>query len=112
MSNAINAGFTDFNGLKEAFKKAVESRFAPGWVWLGLTKDNKLMVLQSNNQIEIMAGSGVNASNAKELSELAVDALHFTSHKSNLGKEQLGMGNKTIPDPLKTQAIISALTNE
>lgn len=70
------------------------------------------MVLKSNNKIDIMAGSGVNASNANELSELAVDALHFTSHKSNLGKEQLGMGNKTIPDPLKTQAIISALTNE
>ena len=67
------------------------------------------MVLQSNDQIEIMAGSGVNASNAKELSELGVDALHFTSHKNNLKKEQLGMGKKTIPDPTKTQAIISAL---
>ena len=67
------------------------------------------MVLQSNDQIEIMAGSGVNASNAKELSELGVDALHFTSHKSNPEHEQLGMGSKTIPDPTKTQAIISAL---
>ena len=38
-----------------------------------------------------MVGSGVNGSNAKELSELGVDALHFTSHKSNLEKEQLGM---------------------
>ena len=70
------------------------------------------MVLQSNDQIDIMAGSGVSASNAKELSELGVDALHFTSHKSNLEKQQLGMGNKTIPDPVKTQAIISVLKHK
>lgn len=69
------------------------------------------LVLQSNGKIEIMAGSGVNTSNVNELSALGVDALHFTSHKSNAEKELFGMGVKTIPDPIKTQAIISALTH-
>ncbi len=67
------------------------------------------LVLQSNGKIEIMAGSGVSASNAKELSELGVDALHFTSHQTNPEKEQLGMGVKTIPI-LKKLAIIGRLS--
>jgi copper homeostasis protein len=67
------------------------------------------MVLQSNGKIDIMVGSGVNASNAKELSELGVDALHFTSHQTNPEKEQLGMGVKTIPNPEKIGSILAII---
>ncbi len=56
-----------------------------------------------------MAGSGVSASNAKELSELGVDALHFTSHQTNPEKEQLGMGVKTIPNPEKIGSIMAII---
>jgi len=68
----------------------------------------KNLVNQSQGRIEIMAGSGINEHNAAELTSIAIDALHFTSHISE-GTADLGMGNKTIPDPIKTQAIISAL---
>ena len=67
------------------------------------------LVLQSNGKIDIMAGSGVNASNVNELSELGVDALHFTSHKINSEKEQLGMGVKTIPNPEKIGSIMAII---
>ena len=69
----------------------------------------KHLVSQSNKKIEIMVGSGVNASNAKELSSLGIDALHFTSHKVNSEKEKLGMGNKTIPDPEKIGSIMAII---
>ena len=68
------------------------------------------MVHQSNGKIEIMAGSGVSASNAKELFDLGVDALHFTSHKINSEKEKLGMGNKTIPKPEKIASIMAIIS--
>lgn len=67
------------------------------------------LVQQSDGKIEIMAGSGVNASNAKELANTGVDALHFTAHTPSLQSESLGMGSKKISNPNKTKAIISAL---
>lgn len=67
------------------------------------------LVLQSNGKIDIMAGSGVNASNAKELFELGIDALHFTSHQTHSEKEQLGMGIKTIPNPEKIESILAII---
>lgn len=52
MKEAIDKHFTDFNGFKEAFKKVVNSRFLPGWVWLGILNDGsgKLVIAQSNNE--------------------------------------------------------------
>ena len=50
LMEAINKHFTDFNGFKEAFKKAVQSRYLPGWVWLGILPDGKLMISQTNKQ--------------------------------------------------------------
>ncbi len=68
----------------------------------------KNLVNQSQGRIEIMAGSGVNESNVKELSALGIDALHFTSHtsKENLN---LGMGRELIPDELKVGNIMAVL---
>ena len=46
----MNKSFTDFNGFKEAFKHKVESRLLPGWVWLCIAPDGKLILTQTNNQ--------------------------------------------------------------
>jgi len=59
----------------------------------------------SAGRIEIMAGSGVSASNALKLAEAGVDALHFTSHKTVELKDTFGMGRKSIPDKEKIASI-------
>jgi Fe-Mn family superoxide dismutase len=51
LKELINKQFSDFNGFKESFKKAVMSRVLPGWVWLGYNKDgNQLIITQTNNE--------------------------------------------------------------
>ena len=42
----------------------------------------KEIIKISNHRINILAGSGVNASNAKKLSEIGVNGLHFTIDKT------------------------------
>ena len=61
---------------------------------------------QSDGRIQIMAGSGVNPSNAIELAATGADALHFTSHTTQ-GSGSLGMGANFIPDPAKISSIRS-----
>ena len=39
LKESIDKYFTDFEGFKESFKKSVQSRFVPGWIWLGVLKD-------------------------------------------------------------------------
>lgn len=63
------------------------------------------MVIWAEGRIEIMAGSGVNASNAAALAEAGVNALHFTSHTTPTRTDSFGMGLKTIPDKEKISAI-------
>ena len=43
----------------------------------------KALVSKSSNQIEIMAGSGVNALNSNLLAKTGIHALHFTIHKKS-----------------------------
>jgi copper homeostasis protein len=64
------------------------------------------LVSWADGRIEIMAGSGVNASNALELIEAGVDAIHFTSHTFANSKDSFGMGSKSIPDEEKIASII------
>jgi len=46
----------------------------------------KILVQKAKKRIQVMAGSGVNASNAGALIHAGVDALHFTiHHKTNAG---------------------------
>ena len=62
----------------------------------------KTLVQQANQKIEVMAGSGVNASNASALIHTRVDALHFTIHHKN----------NTVPpqiDELKIRDILKVL---
>ena len=44
LAEAISQYFTSFEGLKTAFLKAVQSRVLPGWVWLGICSDGRLLI--------------------------------------------------------------------
>jgi copper homeostasis protein len=66
------------------------------------------LVKQSAGRIQIMAASGVNGSNADELTRTGVDALHFTAHKIS-GDPRMGMGTHFIPDEEKIARIKMAL---
>ena len=44
LKEAIDKHFTDFSGFKEAFKMVVQNRCQPGWVWLGLLADGRLII--------------------------------------------------------------------
>lgn len=66
------------------------------------------LVEVSNKKIQIMAGSGVGASNAKQLAEVGIDAIHFSSRKEG-AEETLGMGSTYQPDPSKIEAVLGAL---
>lgn len=50
MAEYINKFFTDYNGFRESFKKAVLAKVNPGWIWLGLTKDSHLVITSTNNE--------------------------------------------------------------
>ena len=65
------------------------------------------LVNWSAERIQIMAGSGVNASNALDLATVRVAALHFTSHRLDPKTTALGMGSKSSPDDSKIAAISS-----
>ena len=54
LAEAIDKRFSNFDGLKEAFKKTVQTQFLPGWVWLAVTKNadgsvGQLILQQTNN---------------------------------------------------------------
>lgn len=66
------------------------------------------LVQESAGRIQIMAGSGVNASNAKKLASIGVDALHFTSHKI-VSTAKMGMGTHFIPNEEKIREVKMAL---
>jgi copper homeostasis protein len=63
----------------------------------------------ADGRIQIMAGSGVNASNALHIAHSGVDALHFTSHKTE-SKDSFGMGAQNIPDEEKIAGICELFT--
>jgi copper homeostasis protein len=64
------------------------------------------LVKKAQSRIEIMAGSGVNASNAKALANTGVNALHFTARKSIAKNDKLNMGNDYEVDHSKIQNIL------
>ena len=64
--------------------------------------------LQQNfgDQIQIMAGSGVNSDNALQIAATGVKNLHFTARKSNNQPVTLSMGELMIVDEDKIRNII------
>lgn len=50
LADSIAQYFTDFAGFKEAFTKAAISRVIPGWIWLGVCSDGRMLITQTNNE--------------------------------------------------------------
>lgn len=67
----------------------------------------KDLVNLSDGRIEIMAGSGVNSSNANIIANTGVDAIHFTSHIVSEKSIGLGMGQVNLPDSEKIKSIMN-----
>jgi len=74
----------------------------------GLNQIMKL-ITQSDGRIEIMAGSGVNASNIKTLKAAGVDAAHFSIRKKQNRIVSLNMGTQYEVDEEKIVEIKKAL---
>jgi copper homeostasis protein len=92
--------------IEQGFTRILTSGQSPTAIdGIGLIAE---LIKQSTGRIQIMAGSGVNGSNAEELASTGVDALHFTSHKA-VAKAMMGMGTHFIPDEEKIQGIKLAL---
>lgn len=67
------------------------------------------MVNYAKGRIEIMAGSGINSSHAKEISQTGVSALHFTARKEKSNFDPLNMGLEYEIDKDKIQGILNAI---
>ena len=68
------------------------------------------LIETSKGRIQIMAGSGVNATNAKALKTTRVDALHFSIRKPSGSLLPLGMGANYEPDEEKILTILNSLS--
>lgn len=66
----------------------------------------KQLVSQAAGRIQIMAGSGVNEHNCKELSQSGVSALHFSARKRG-AVSALNMGEVFVPDEEKIERILT-----
>lgn len=74
------------------------------------------LVEAAEGQVEIMAGSGVNASNAAALAAAGVDALHFSAKRTvsenggvRLGSAADGVGGYDVTDLAAAQALLAAI---
>jgi Fe-Mn family superoxide dismutase len=50
VSQRINKDFDTFNKFKKKFETVAKERFGSGWVWLIVTKNNKLKIMSTPNQ--------------------------------------------------------------
>ena len=57
------------------------------------------------NQIQIMAGSGINASNVLKIANSGINNIHFTARKSIQNSTKFGMGELMSVDEEKIRAI-------
>ncbi len=62
----------------------------------------------ANGKIQIMAGSGINADNARQFQNIGIDALHFTARKLK-SEKSLEMGKSYSPDTSKIEGVLNAL---
>ncbi|MFK5959373.1 MAG: copper homeostasis protein CutC [Lutibacter sp.] len=59
------------------------------------------------NQIQIMAGSGVNSSNALKIANSGIQDLHFTARKETKISSKFEMGNQFVIDEDKIKSIVN-----
>lgn len=76
----------------------------------------RALVASAEGRIEVMAGSGVNAANARELAAAGVDALHFSAKRTvvadggvRMGSASDGVGGYEITDRKAALALREAL---
>lgn len=76
----------------------------------------RALVAAAEGEIEIMAGSGVNAASARALADTGVDALHFSAKRTvseqggvRMGSAADGVGGYEVTDLATAQALIAAL---
>ncbi len=67
----------------------------------------QLMQHQFGDRIQIMAGGGVNPSNALQLAATGIQNLHFTSRIEKQVRNLYGMGTEMIDDEVKISGIIN-----
>ena len=77
---AIQKRYTDYEGLKEAFKKTVMSAFLPGWVWLAVMKNQDgsvgdIVIQHTNNQDNTLMVQG-----AASCGAIPIIALNIWEH--------------------------------
>ena len=66
----------------------------------------KAMTEQAKGRIQIMAGSGVNEKNAKQIANNGVHSLHFTIQHKTEQESDLGMGFESKMNEAKLRSII------
>ena len=66
-------------------------------------------VIWAADRIQIMAGAGVDSSNAPELSATGVSALHFSAREPFLTDSPLPFGTKYLVDEKKIMGILSVI---
>jgi copper homeostasis protein len=67
------------------------------------------MVQQADGKINIMAGSGVNGTNVREIIKCGVDAVHMTARRVIPADTRLDMGECYAPDTYKLEELFDAL---
>lgn len=70
----------------------------------------KMVEFSQKNQIQIMAGGGVNSDNSKQLADLGLHALHFTARKKINSNLPAGMGDDFEVDEEKIKQILQAIS--
>lgn len=91
--------------IKFGFDRLLTSGMKPT-VEKGLSTIAEL-VLNHGNDIQIMAGSGINARNALEIASSGVDNLHFTARKSLNIETGFSMGEMMVVDEEKIKSIVT-----
>ena len=76
----------------------------------GLNQLKEMVSFSQKNPIQIMAGGGVNTTNAKQLAELGIHALHFTARKKINNNLPTGMGEDFEVDEEKIKQILNTLS--
>lgn len=77
----------------------------------------RAMVAAADGEIEIMAGSGVDAASARVLAETGVDALHFSAKRAvredggvRMGSAAEGVGGYEVTDLEAARAVVATLS--
>lgn len=113
LKTTFHRAFDFVPDFREAIKKVVELGF-DRLLTSGLqdTAEKGIAVIKEisrdySDQIKVIAGSGVSASNALNFSMSGIDYLHFTARKAQGALIDKGMGQPMITDIQKIEQIVN-----